>query len=168
MQRISLSTFRGVRIVKHDVETYSCGYTSKGSGERPLAVLYAEKDKGAAGETIFIPVSQLSDYIVKVFDDKKPDTEQVADFTKARFVSEMERYLSEGWLLGRKCIDLCINSLTNGKAVSSLPSISRFDEIYACPALNTERGIIWRNGKDTAYLEGDKIPYDDCVAMLTE
>lgn len=163
MQRTASVSIKGIKIIKSNYEKYSCGYSSK--KRDTWAGLYVERPTGK-GETIFVPTSVLTAYIVKVTDNNKPEIDNVANFARADYEKDLNAHLASGWVAGKRRVELCLNSLTCGKCVTAI-EITPFDEIYV--QVGNEPCAVVRVGNDEkVFHDGDRIEYDDFVSMMTE
>lgn len=163
MQRTASVSIRGIKIVKSDYEKYSCGYNPK-KGDS-WAGLYVERPTGK-GETIFVPTSVLTTYIVKVSDTNRPDLDKVADYARGGYERDLNARLADGWVAGKRRVELCLNSLTCGKCVTAI-EITPFDEIYV--QVGNDPCAVVRVGNDEkVFHDGDRIEYGDFVSLMTE
>lgn len=163
MQRTASVSIRGIKIVKSDYEKYSCGYNPK-KGDS-WAGLYVERAIGK-GETIFVPTSVLTTYIVKVSDTNRPDLDKVADYARGGYERDLNARLADGWVAGKRRVELCLNSLTCGKCVTAI-EITPFDEIYV--QVGNDPCAVVRVGNDEkVFHDGDRIEYGDFVSLMTE
>lgn len=163
MQRTASVSIRGIKIVKSDYEKYSCGYSSK-KGDS-WAGLYVERPIGK-GETIFVPTSVLTTYIVKVSDTNRPDLDKVADYTRDGYERDLNARLADGWVAGKRRVELCLNSLTCGKCVTAI-EITPFDEVYIQVG-NDSCAVVHVWNEEKVFYDGDRIEYGDFVSLMTE
>ena len=118
------------------------------------------------GETIFVPTSVLTMYIVKVTDSNRPEIDNVADFARRDYENDMNSRLASGWVAGKRRVELCLNSLTCGKCVTAI-EITPFDEIYVQVG-NEPCAVVRVGNAEKVFHDGDRIEYDDFVCLMTE
>ena len=163
MQRTASVCIKGIKIIKSNCEKYSCGYSSK--KRDTWAGLYLERPT-SKGETIFVPTSVLTMYIVKVTDSNRPEIDNVADFARRDYENDMNSRLASGWVAGKRRVELCLNSLTCGKCVTAI-EITPFDEIYVQVG-NEPCAVVRVGNAEKVFHDGDRIEYDDFVCLMTE
>ena len=162
MQRTAAVTIKGIKIIKHNYETYECGYSTKKRDTTLSLYMTRPTDKG---ETIYVPTGVLTTYIVRVVDSCYPDLDNVVDFSKANYETELNTRLADGWCAGKRKVELCLNSLY-GKCVAVM-EITPYDEVYV--QVGNEPCAVVRVGNDEkVFRDGDRIEYDDFVSMMTE
>lgn len=163
MQRTASVSIRGIKIVKSNYEKYNCGYNSK-KGDAWVS-LYVERPT-CKGETIFVPTSVLTTYIVKVSDTNQPGLDKVADYARSGYERDLNAHLADGWVAGKHRAELCLNSLTCGKCVTAI-EITPFDEVYVQVG-NDSCAVVHVGNEEKVFHDGDRIEYGDFVSLMTE
>lgn len=162
MQRTAAATIKGIKIIKHNYETYECGYSAKTGGATLSLYVTRPTDKW---EIIYVPTGVLTTYIVRVVDSCYPDPDNVVDVSRSHYNTELNALLADGWRAGKRKVELCLNSLY-GKCVAVM-EITPYDEVYV--QVGNEPCAVVRVGNDEkVFHDGDRIEYNDLVSMLTE
>ncbi len=162
MQRTAAASIKGIKIIKHNYETYECGYSAKKRNTSLSLCVTRPTDKG---ETIYVPTGVLTTYIVRVVDSCHPDLDNVVDVSRASYETELNTRLANGWAAGKRKVQLCLNSLY-GKCAAVM-EITPYDEVYVQVG-NEPCAVVRIGNTEKVFHDADRIEYDDFVSLMTE